>query len=170
MSLIGAIAASFFGGKAVDIASDFLGDVVSGGFTGGIASAVDGGADTASLFEGPGGVDPSDAPRPVLATDGGSMSLLGDIVGATRDVLVSRAGARTAASTALSRVPVGTVLGTGAGLAAGLIGRGGSPKRRRSRARITSRELNELFMLKTVFGARSPVLTLAGIKMLGRGG
>lgn len=97
------------------------------------------------------------------------MSLLGDIVAATRDVLVSRAGPR-AAPIALSRVPVGTILGTGAGLAAGLIGRGGDKKRRRTRARITSRELNELFMLKTVFGARSPVLTLAGIKMLGRGG
>lgn len=93
------------------------------------------------------------------------MSLLGTIVGATRDVLVARAGSRAArggvSPAALTATPA--VLGipfTG----------GGTGRRRRSRARITSRELNELFMLKTVFGARSPVLTLAGIKMLGRGG
>ncbi len=45
----------------------------------------------------------------------------------------------------------------------------GGRKKRRRRKRITSGEIEQLLMLKTIFGARSPVMTIAGIKMLGRG-
>lgn len=46
----------------------------------------------------------------------------------------------------------------------------GKKKRRRRRRRITARELEELILLKSVVGPRSPLLTIAGIKILGRGG
>ncbi len=47
---------------------------------------------------------------------------------------------------------------------------GGKPKRRRRRKRITDTEMQELMMLKTVLGPRSPALTIAAMKMLNRGG
>lgn len=45
----------------------------------------------------------------------------------------------------------------------------GAPRRRRRRARLTSRELQELILLKSVLGSRSPALTIAAFKMLDRG-
>lgn len=189
MSLLASIALGIIGDIAVEKAGDFLSGLGGAGDRGdpsgsvgaGFAApafspsipgpsdpfgGVDGGGDTASLFEEPGGLDTRNFAQPIIEPGGGTMSLLGTIVGATRDVLVARAGAgasraRFAPSQALVAQPA--LLGI-PGLG------GGAKKRRRSRARITSRELNELFMLKTVFGSRSPVLTLAGIKMLGRGG
>lgn len=74
---------------------------------------------------------------------------------------------------AVSRVIAPVALGTGAGVAGSLIGAGiatAPRRRRRGRKRITDRELQELIMLKAVVGTRSPLLTIAGIKMLNRGG
>ncbi len=74
---------------------------------------------------------------------------------------------------AVARVAAPVAIGGGAGVAGALIGESisGRPrKRRRSRKRITDRELQELIMLKAVVGTRSPLLTIAGIKMLNRGG
>ncbi len=56
------------------------------------------------------------------------------------------------------------------GFPSGTGGTLGKKKRRRRRRRITSRELEELILLKQVVGPRSPLLTIAGIRMLGRGG
>jgi len=55
---------------------------------------------------------------------------------------------------------------TGATLAGG----GSAPRRRRRRKRLTNSEITELMQLKMLFGARSPVVTIAGLKMLNRGG
>jgi len=75
---------------------------------------------------------------------------------------------------AVSRVAAPAAIGTGVGVAGALVGEalvGGRPrKRRRGRKRITDRELQELIMLKAVVGTRSPLLTIAGSKMLNRGG
>jgi hypothetical protein len=57
---------------------------------------------------------------------------------------------------------------TGAAIGAGLASRGGR-RRRRARKRLTSSEISELMQLQTIFGKRSPVVTLAGMKMLNRG-
>lgn len=62
----------------------------------------------------------------------------------------------------------GTVVAAGAAGAA-LRGGGGAPRRRRSRQRITQRELSELMMLRTVLGPRSEAVKLAAITMLDRG-
>lgn len=75
---------------------------------------------------------------------------------------------------ALRTVAAPAVIGTGVGVAGALVGEGlvggRTRRRRRSRKRITDRELQELIMLKAVVGTRSPLLTIAGIKMLNRGG
>lgn len=41
---------------------------------------------------------------------------------------------------------------------------------RRRRPRLTGKEIQELLILKQVVGTRSPLLTIAGMKMLTRGG
>lgn len=46
----------------------------------------------------------------------------------------------------------------------------GKPRRRRRGKRLTDREISELLVIKMLFGARSPILTIAGMKMLNRGG
>ena len=43
-------------------------------------------------------------------------------------------------------------------------------KRRRRRHRLTTREIEELLVLKQLFGAKSAVMTVAGMRMLNRGG
>ena len=48
-------------------------------------------------------------------------------------------------------------------------GRAKPKRRRRKRARFTQKEIQELLMAKMLFGARSPIVTILGIKMLGRG-
>ena len=64
----------------------------------------------------------------------------------------------------------GVVASTAAGAAGGaLLGGGGSRRRRRSRKRLTDQEIAELMMLKSIVGPRSPLMTIAGLKMLGRG-
>lgn len=73
----------------------------------------------------------------------------------------------------VTRVIAPVALGTAGGVAGSLIGGGvaaSGRRRRRGRKRITDRELQELIMLKAVVGTRSPLLTIAGIKMLNRGG
>jgi hypothetical protein len=42
--------------------------------------------------------------------------------------------------------------------------------RRRRRKRFTNAEITDLFIAKALFGARSPVVTIMGFKMIGRGG
>lgn len=51
-----------------------------------------------------------------------------------------------------------------------LLGGDGKPKRRRRRKRLTNTEIQELLILKQIVGTRSPLLTIAGLKMLSRGG
>ena len=46
----------------------------------------------------------------------------------------------------------------------------GVGSRRRKRPRLTGREIQELLILKQVVGTRSPLLTIAGMRMLSRGG
>lgn len=58
--------------------------------------------------------------------------------------------------------------GAGAVLAPGPLFPG--KKRRRRRKRLTNTEIQELIILKTIVGPRSPLLTIAGMKMLSRGG
>ncbi len=58
---------------------------------------------------------------------------------------------------------------TGAALAGGVASFGGK-KRRRRRKRLTDSEISELLMLKSIVGPRSPAMTIAVMKMLGRGG
>ncbi len=60
--------------------------------------------------------------------------------------------------------------GAGGGALGTLVGPGGSPKRRRRRKRLTNTEIQELLILKQIVGPRSPLLTIAGLKMLSRGG
>ncbi len=60
-----------------------------------------------------------------------------------------------------------TAIAGGAGFA---LGGPGAPKRRRRRKRLTNTEIQELLILKQIVGTRSPLLTIAGIKMLNRGG
>lgn len=59
-------------------------------------------------------------------------------------------------------------LATGAAIGAG-VGDATKKKRRRRRKRLTNSEISELMQLKMLFGARSPIITIAGIKMLNRG-
>ena len=68
---------------------------------------------------------------------------------------------------AAARGRAGAAVG-GAAVGAALSGR--APRRRRARKRLTNREITELMQLKMLFGARSPIVTLAGLKMLDRGG
>jgi len=56
------------------------------------------------------------------------------------------------------------------GLGFGLAGVGDGKKRRRRRKRLTNTEIQELLILKQIVGPRSPLLTIAGLKMLSRGG
>ncbi len=91
------------------------------------------------------------------------MSLLGSIVGA-----VTKIGKKIFGGAGKAGPAIGGAI-TGASLVSA-VGPGAAPRRRRSRKRITDRELQELIMLKAVVGPRSPLLTIAGIKMLGRGG
>jgi len=63
------------------------------------------------------------------------------------------------------------IVGGGAGVLGGVLGSGGDgKKRRRRRKRLTNTEIQELLILKQIVGTRSPLLTIAGIKMLNRGG
>jgi len=75
----------------------------------------------------------------------------------------------TAPAAFVATPSAGVVTGR-AGFPLGTGGTLGKKKRRRRRRRITSRELEELILLKQVVGPRSPLLTIAGIRMLGRGG
>ncbi len=65
-------------------------------------------------------------------------------------------------------VPAITGGTVGFGLAPGGGRRAGG--RRRRRKRLTNTEIQELLILKQIVGTRSPLLTIAGIKMLNRGG
>lgn len=62
----------------------------------------------------------------------------------------------------------GGAVATGAALGAAVAG--DKKKKRRARKRLTNREITELMQLKMLFGARSPIVTMAGLKMLNRGG
>ena len=62
---------------------------------------------------------------------------------------------------ALRRAPIPIPLPFGGG--------GRAPRRRRRRKRFTTREVQDLMMAKMLFGSRSPLITILGIKMLGRG-
>lgn len=65
----------------------------------------------------------------------------------------------------------GIIPGTiGGGVAGALLGGDDKPKRRRRRKRLTNTEIQELLILKQIVGTRSPLLTIAGLKMLSRGG
>ena len=65
----------------------------------------------------------------------------------------------------------GTAAATGVALGAGgaALVAGGRPKRRRRRKRLTDSEIAELMMLKSIVGQRSPAMTIAVMKMIGRG-
>jgi len=58
----------------------------------------------------------------------------------------------------------------GGGVTAALLGGAEPKKRRRRRKRLTNTEIQELLILKQIVGTRSPLLTIAGLKMLSRGG
>jgi len=60
--------------------------------------------------------------------------------------------------------------GAGGGVLGSVVGGPGSQKRRRRRARFTNREIQDLMLLKQIVGTRSPLLTIAGMRMLSRGG
>lgn len=64
----------------------------------------------------------------------------------------------------------GVVPGALAGGGVAALFDGGTKKRRRRRKRLTNTEIQELLILKQIVGTRSPLLTIAGLKMLSRGG
>lgn len=92
------------------------------------------------------------------------MSLLGTIIGGITRVGKTVFGGGRKLPGLIGTTAVGAVGGAAIG---GLTG--GAPKRRRRRKRITDSELAQLMMLKAVVGTRSPLLTIAGLKMLNRG-
>jgi len=68
----------------------------------------------------------------------------------------------------LRRLPLPGAAGAIAGTAASLFGSGRRARRRR-RARFTNKEIQELMIAKMLFGQRSPLITIMGIKMMSRG-
>lgn len=56
------------------------------------------------------------------------------------------------------------------GAPAGFGGTLAPKRRRRRRKRLSDSEISELILLKSILGARSPLLTIFGIKIIGRGG
>jgi len=115
------------------------------------------------------------------------MSLLGDILttvatGAATGLklgLAQRVGGISANKSGFVPLPaIGRALapvvagGIAGGLGADVVGdifTQPVKRRRRARHRLTSREIEELMILKSIFGSRSPIITIAGIRMLGRG-
>jgi len=81
--------------------------------------------------------------------------------------LVTGGGGKTIATVGAGAL-AGTVAGDAlSGFASSVPG--GRKRRRRTRKRLTDREISELITLKAIVGQRSPLVLIAGLKMLGRG-
>lgn len=142
--------------------------VIKSPITSTIASLVPGGSATLGLVKG------------IASKLGGGGPGIGGIVGGIAKgigVFAGGIGAARAATTFAGGkgmsllgtiIKKGAPVATGAAVGAGFAG--GGKRRRRRKKRLTQSEITELMQLKMLFGARSPVVTLAGLKMLNRGG